>query len=87
MPDDFPDKTKAKRVNRYAPPLTQTQLSMLQKSPYESEARWVLSFRGHARRLVELGLLEENPSGPGWFRVTEAGADVVRLWSNAGFKP
>lgn len=80
---EFPDGGRATLVRRYSPPLTQRQLHILLSCPYETPAKYTA--RRHPLKLVSAGLLEEDPSARGWFRVTQAGADVVRIWGAAGW--
>jgi hypothetical protein len=85
---DFPDGGRATLVRRYSPALTKPQLTLLHFCPYENTP---VQFKGdtlrQARGLVRLGLLEEDPTSKGNFRVTPAGAEVVHRWESAGWAP
>jgi hypothetical protein len=73
-------------VRRFAPPLTKRQLGILTSCPYEAPGRYQnAGDLQRARALVRTGLLEENPSSRGEFRVTAEAQDVVRVWEAAGW--
>lgn len=48
---------------------------VLECCPYDTEGHFRRGDRLYplAQKMVELGLLEENPTGAGWFRCTELG--------------
>jgi hypothetical protein len=82
---EFPDGGRATLVRRYSPALTAQQFLILTACPYECPGHFDGPEYRIARQLVRWNLLESDPSSPHVFRVTEAGADVVRLWRNAGW--
>lgn len=84
-PEEFPDGGRATLVRRFTPPLTSRHLSVLRHCAYEKPGYWENPPQA-AKTLKSIGLLEEDPGGPGWFRVTRAGSAVVHLWDFAGFK-
>lgn len=56
--------------------LTHVQLGMMLTAPYSRPA---FIRYGHAlRMLVVRGLMEENPTGPGFFRCTEKGEAALQ---------
>ena len=72
-------------IRRFAPPLKLEEAAILGAAPYEDP----ICVRGTkyiklCRKLCRCGLLEQNP-GSTQFRVTETGAEVLRLWRKAGF--
>lgn len=78
-------KNRAALVQQFSPNLTHHGLTILQWCGYEKPGFYEGASLNRPRALVRLGLLEEDPTAPGWFRVTDAGSQVVTLWRMAGF--
>lgn len=82
----FPDGGRATRVRRYIPTLTRREFDLLSSCPYEDPGRLMeAGTRRDALVMAKAGLLEEDPTNRGWFRVTTEGAQVVERWRAAGW--
>jgi hypothetical protein len=65
--------------------LTLREWAILENSPYDSMGKFWGERSQVAARLVKEGLLEENPTAPGFFRITQKGEaaleDFQQQWS------